>query len=80
MALLYDERVLFSGDHLWWDREATALGAPERLVWNEDRLLKSIARLLEYRFEWVLPGHGDRVHLPAAEMAVHVQRLVERRR
>jgi hypothetical protein len=25
-------------------------------------------RLADYRFEWVLPGHGQKVHLPAAEM------------
>jgi hypothetical protein len=25
-------------------------------------------RLLDYRFEWVLPGHGRRAHLPAADM------------
>jgi hypothetical protein len=34
-------------------------------------------RLLDYQFEWVLPGHGQRVQLPAAEMQRHVRRLVE---
>lgn len=80
MALLYDGRYLFSGDHLWWDRETGTLGAPEQLVWNRPRLLGSLTRLLTYRFEWVLPGHGDRKRLPAAEMHAHLQRLVETRR
>jgi glyoxylase-like metal-dependent hydrolase (beta-lactamase superfamily II)/ferredoxin len=80
MALLYDQRFLFSGDHLWWDRDINGLGAPEQLIWNEQHLLKSVATLLDYRFEWVLPGHGDRIHLPATEMTAHVRQLLEHRR
>lgn len=80
LALLYDGRFLFSGDHLWWDRDLRGLGAAERLVWDGPRLVASLARLLAHRFEWLLPGHGERVTLPAAEMAAHLQRLVARRR
>jgi len=79
-ALLYREQVLFSGDHLWWDRDRASLGAPERLIWDRDSLLGSIERLLAYRFEWVLPGHGERKRLPAEQMAVHLRWLVESRR
>ncbi|MCG3116253.1 MAG: MBL fold metallo-hydrolase [Candidatus Manganitrophus sp. SA1] len=80
MALLYDRRFLFSGDHLWWDPERSALGAPERLVWDGERLLTSVAKLLDHSFEWVLPGHGDRIRLTAGEAAAHLERLLERRR
>jgi len=79
MALLYDEQFLFSGDHLWWDRDLDGLGSPENLVWNKRLLLTSVARLLNYRFEWVLPGHGDRVHRPATEMRAHLERLLRLR-
>lgn len=34
-------------------------------------------RLLDYRFEWVLPGHGRRVFLPAEKMKVELERCVE---
>ena len=35
-------------------------------------------RLAAYRFEWVLPGHGQKVHLPAAaEMREQILRLAE---
>ena len=34
-------------------------------------------RLPDYRFGWVLPGHGQKVHLPAAEMRRQILRLVE---
>ena len=37
----------------------------------------SMARLAAYRFEWVLPGHGQRVRLPADEMRRQVERLAE---
>jgi glyoxylase-like metal-dependent hydrolase (beta-lactamase superfamily II)/ferredoxin len=79
LALLYRNRFLFSGDHLWWEREKQGLGAPKRLVWDERHLLASLARLLDYRFEWLLPGHGERVSLPATEMSGHLARLVAAR-
>lgn len=79
MALLYDDRVLFTGDHLWWDPESRSLEAPQQLVWSRPHLLRSIARLLEIPFEWVLAGHGDRIRLPAAEMHAHIRALLDRR-
>jgi len=36
-----------------------------------------MGRLAKYRFEWVLPGHGQRVRLPAAEMRLQIERLAE---
>jgi ferredoxin len=80
IALLHDDRFLFTGDHLWWDPETKTLESPERLVQNETDLLRSIAKLADHRFEWVLAGHGDRVRLPAAEMKKKVQDLLERRK
>lgn len=79
IALLYDARFLFSGDHLWWDPESRTLESPKQLVWSEPHLLRSIAKLLDHRFEWVLAGHGDRVRLPAPEMKAQVKGLVRRR-
>lgn len=79
MALLYDERFLFTGDHLWWNPDTKTLGAPQNLVWRERVLVDSIQKLLGYRFEWVLAGHGDRMRLPADQMRTQLQALVERR-
>ena len=79
MALLYKSRFLFTGDHLWWDSAQKMLGAPQRLVWRKRVLVDSIQKLLDYHFEWVLAGHGDRMHLPAHEMRAQLQALVERR-
>lgn len=79
MALLYKERFLFTGDHLWWDSTQQVLGAPNRLVWRKRVLVDSIQKLLDYRFEWVLAGHGDRTRLPIDAMRAQLQALVERR-
>lgn len=79
MALLYKEQFLFTGDHLWWDSKQQALGAPNRLVWRKRVLVDSIQKLLDYRFEWVLAGHGDRTHLSRDAMRAQLQALVERR-
>ncbi len=80
MALLYRERFLFTGDHLWWNPQTRSLGAPTRLVWRKRVLVDSIEKLLKHRFEWVLAGHGDRTWLPLDDMRSQLQALIERRR
>ncbi|UCE62484.1 MAG: MBL fold metallo-hydrolase [Nitrospirota bacterium] len=77
MALLYKQRFLFTGDHLWWDRDTKSLEVPSVYVWNEEQLHQSTRLLLDYPFEWVLPGHGSRVHLPSSNMRLELNRLVQ---
>lgn len=79
MALLYKNKFLFTGDHLWWDSKQQMLRAPSQLVWRKRVLLDSLQKLLDYRFEWVLAAHGDRVRLPAEAMQSQLQALIERR-
>lgn len=67
IALLHGE-VLFTGDHLWATDDQTGLEAGPDVCWYswpEQR--KSIAKLTEYRFTVVLPGHGRRFIAPDAE-------------
>lgn len=80
-CLLMDERYLFTGDHLWWDRDEQRLGASQSYCWHSwEEQIESMRRLAEYRFEWILPGHGERACHPAAEMRSQVISLVERMR
>lgn len=79
LCLLYRDRFLFTGDHLWWDPETNELGSPQQLVWDADALRRSIATLTSYPFEWVLAGHGGRIHLPHAHMQMALRALVRRR-
>jgi glyoxylase-like metal-dependent hydrolase (beta-lactamase superfamily II)/ferredoxin len=77
-VLLHQERFLFTGDHLDWDRDARQLSASEDYCWYSwTQQAASMRRLAAYRFEWVLPGHGQRVRLPAAEMRQQIERLAE---
>lgn len=75
-ALLYADRYLFTGDHLWWNRDEKRLDVPSVYVWAETALIKSTRTLLDHSFEWILPGHGDRVHLPGSRMHNELQRLL----
>jgi glyoxylase-like metal-dependent hydrolase (beta-lactamase superfamily II)/ferredoxin len=77
-VLLVEDRFLFTGDHLDWDRDEQRLAASEAYCWYSwPQQAESMKRLADYRFEWVLPGHGQRVHLPADQMREHLLRLVE---
>jgi glyoxylase-like metal-dependent hydrolase (beta-lactamase superfamily II)/ferredoxin len=78
-VLLFRQRFLFTGDHLDWDRYAHRLDASPDYNWYSwPRQIESMRRLAEYSFEWVLPGHGQRMHLPAAEMRRQMHDLVAR--
>lgn len=79
MVLLYKNRFFFSGDHLWWDRDLQQLATPENLVWDGVQLERSVRKLLNYSFEWVLPGHGERIHLHRRDMKHAVDQLIQRR-
>jgi glyoxylase-like metal-dependent hydrolase (beta-lactamase superfamily II) len=69
---------LFSGDHLWWDRDTQALGAGREVCWwSWPEQVNSLRRLLDYSFDWVLPGHGARIHLPADQLHASLQSLVD---
>jgi glyoxylase-like metal-dependent hydrolase (beta-lactamase superfamily II)/ferredoxin len=60
-AFLYRETFLFTGDHLWWSPTIGGLNASQAYCWwNWERQVESLRRLLDYRFEWILPGHGRR--------------------
>lgn len=68
-VLLYRDRFLFSGDHLWWSEPRASLHASSNVCWYSwPEQTRSMKRLLDYQFEWVLPGHGRRVHLSSSLM------------
>jgi glyoxylase-like metal-dependent hydrolase (beta-lactamase superfamily II) len=78
-VLLYQQRFLCSGDHLWWERDTQQLGASREYCWYSwTHQTASMARLQHYDFTWVLPGHGQRVQLPRQQMHQELQALVRR--
>jgi glyoxylase-like metal-dependent hydrolase (beta-lactamase superfamily II) len=77
-VLLYKRRVLFTGDHLAWSPRRGTLTAFRDACWYSWTVqTRSMERLLSYRFESVLPGHGRIHHAPAAEMHEHLARCVD---
>ncbi|THU71701.1 hypothetical protein C4D60_Mb04t04270 [Musa balbisiana] len=54
-------KVLFTGDHLYGSEESDLAFS---VIYNQQSVslqLKSIRKLLDFDFEWILPGHGRRV-------------------
>jgi glyoxylase-like metal-dependent hydrolase (beta-lactamase superfamily II)/ferredoxin len=73
-VLLYRDRALFTGDHLAWSPVRRRLTAFRDVCWYSwSEQTRSMARLLDYRFDWVLPGHGRIVQLPANEMHAQLE-------
>jgi glyoxylase-like metal-dependent hydrolase (beta-lactamase superfamily II)/ferredoxin len=82
-ALLYRNELLFTGDHLWADEDTGRLQMGRSVCWYSwPEQVKSLERLLDYRFTWVLPGHGrrHRAASPAAMRAEIEQLLAELKR
>jgi glyoxylase-like metal-dependent hydrolase (beta-lactamase superfamily II)/ferredoxin len=68
-VLLYRDKYLFTGDHLAWSQRRQGLIAFRDACWYSwPEQTRSMERLLDYSFEWVLPGHGAWHHAnsPAA--------------
>ena len=77
VVLLYKNKYLFTGDHLAWSPERETLTAFRSVCWYSwDEQIRSMEKLLNYSFEWVLPGHG-RIHQDTAQnMRAHLERCI----
>jgi glyoxylase-like metal-dependent hydrolase (beta-lactamase superfamily II) len=81
VVFLHGERVLFTGDTLAWSMRDNDLVAWRDVCWYSwSALTESMAKLQNIAFEWVLPGHGWPIHLPADEMNARLRALVVRMR
>ncbi len=80
-VMLFNERFLFTGDHLSFNRHARRLSASRDYCWDSwPRQIESMQWLTQFHFEWVLPGHGQRVRLGTGEMQNQLTDLVGRMR
>ena len=76
-VLLHNNKFLFTGDHLAWDEELNQLVAfPDFCWYSWSEQLKSMRKLANYSFEWVLPGHGRRYHADVETMRQQMQQCV----
>lgn len=76
-VLLYKNKFLFTGDHLAWSPYLKQLYAFHRYCWYSwAEQLKSMEKLAQYSFEWVLPGHGRRYHADADTVKEQMQQCI----
>ena len=69
MVFLYQNKFLFTGDHLAWSPNRNSLIAFRSACWYSwTEQTRSMEKLLDYDFEWVLPGHGRIHHDSPAKM------------
>ena len=80
VALLHRDRHLFTGDHVWWEPDEGRLHASRGVCWYSwPAQTRSMQRLADLSFEWILPGHGRRWHAPSREaMRAELRALAER--
>jgi glyoxylase-like metal-dependent hydrolase (beta-lactamase superfamily II) len=78
VVFLYQRKFLFTGDHLAWSPQRETLTAFRRACWYSwEEQMRSMEKLREFDFQWVLPGHG-RIHHDAPEnMRRHLERCIE---
>ncbi|HEX8000944.1 MAG TPA: MBL fold metallo-hydrolase [Pyrinomonadaceae bacterium] len=78
MLLLYRNKFLFTGDHLAWSPSKETLTAFRSVAWYSwPEQTRSMMKLRDYAFEWVLPGHG-RIHQDAPDrMRAHLERCIQ---
>lgn len=77
-VLLYKNKFLFSGDHLAWSSELQQLVAFHDYCWySYPEQIKSMRKLANYTFEWVLPGHGRRYHADVKTMQQQMHKCLE---
>lgn len=77
LALLYNNKFLFTGDHLAYSEKLKQLIAFRGACWYSwAELVKSMERLTHYNFEWVLPGHGTNFHTDKENMKTAMQKCL----
>ncbi len=77
VVFLYKSKFLFTGDHLAWSPTRKTLTAFRSVTWfSWAEQTRSMEKLLDYEFEWVLPGHGHIHHDSRVAMKEHLKRCV----
>lgn len=75
-VLLY-KNFLFTGDHLAWSERLNQLvGFPDVCWYSWSKQVESMRQLVNYSFEWVLPGHGRRYHANSLTMQQQMQQCI----
>jgi len=78
ICLLYNDKYLFTGDHLAMNPNRSHPTAFNNHCWYSwEEQIKSMKKTAEYSFEWVLPGHSLRCYFPKDEMVEKMKMCVD---
>lgn len=78
MVFLYQNKFLFTGDHLAWSPNRNSLIAFRSACWYSwTEQTRSMEKLLDHDFEWVLPGHGRIHHDSPANMRAALRGCID---
>jgi glyoxylase-like metal-dependent hydrolase (beta-lactamase superfamily II)/ferredoxin len=76
-VLIYNQKFLFSGDHLAWSDRLQGIIAFRDYCWYSwAELVRSTRKLTAYEFQWLLPGHGRRFHADARTMRSQLEKCL----
>jgi glyoxylase-like metal-dependent hydrolase (beta-lactamase superfamily II) len=79
VAYLLDDTYLFTGDSLAWSSDRHRLIAFRDACWYSwEKQRESLKRRQDYRFAWVLPGHGGHVQLGCDDVRQKLAELLAR--
>ena len=77
MVFLYRNRFLFSGDHLAWSPTRQTLTAFRTVAWYSwPEQTRSMEKLQDREFEWVLPGRGHLGHDSVDKMQTNLRQCI----
>lgn len=78
VCFLYQEKYLFTGDHLAFSTKLDHLYAFKGACWYDFKIqIKSMEKLLNYDFEYVLPGHDAPYQGSREQMKMSLKKCIE---
>jgi len=78
VCYLYKKKFLFTGDHLCFSRKLNQLiGFKNHCWYSNDHLIRSMEKLLQYKFSWILPEHGAPFHCPSDQMKIELKKCID---
>ncbi|HXH76269.1 MAG TPA: MBL fold metallo-hydrolase [Bacteriovoracaceae bacterium] len=78
ITILYQNLYLFTGDHIFFDQQSGNLRASRNVCWYDwQQQILSTEKLLNFSFQWILPGHGGWCRFDGDKMKMAMQELLE---
>lgn len=78
MVLYYKNQFLFTGDHLFYDFEASKIYASKSVNWYSwSEQVQSIRKLIKLNADWVFPGHGGWFQVGSEKFRNDLQQIIK---